>query len=64
MNRPCNYSPVKDTKKLVKQKDDHTVERLAHDFFKTAIADTNCDELEKVQLQKAITALSERLLLL
>jgi len=57
------FSPSQDQKKRLKQKENHTVERLAHDFFKTALGDTNCDELEKVQLQQAISALSERLLL-
>jgi hypothetical protein len=58
-------SPAKGitTKKRSKQKDNHSVSRLANDFFKTAFADSHCEELEKVQLQKAISALSERLLL-
>jgi len=64
MNQPCSFSPVKDPKKLTREKDNHTVERLAHDFFSAAIGDTKCEELEKAQLQQAISALSERLLLL
>ena len=36
---------------------------LAADFYRAAIGDRNTDELEKVQLQKAIGALSEKLLL-
>lgn len=33
------------------------------DFFQTAVGDSNCDDLEKAQLQNALGALSQRLLL-
>ena len=66
---PVKKSPIKAVKKhrttehRVQSKENHTELQLANDFFKTAIGDMNCEEIEKVQLQKAITALSEKLLL-
>lgn len=51
------------------EKDGLSEQQLMQDFFRTAIdfsskaTTTSTDELEKVQLQKAIAALSEKLLL-
>ena len=39
------------------------MEQLCTDFFKLAIGEGVTEELEKVQLQNAISALSEKLLL-
>jgi hypothetical protein len=55
-------SPVKVVKKR-RDKENHNEEQLARDFFQTALGDTNCEELDKVQLQNAIAALSQKLLL-
>ena len=45
--------------------DGHTEQQLVMDFFRTALESrSSCtEELEKAQLQKAIAALSEKLLL-
>ena len=44
-------------------KEGHTTERLMSDFFQAARVDPNFEQLEKKQLQEALSALSERLLL-
>ena len=47
------------------EKDGHTEQQLVTEFYRMAldVSKTNTEELEKAQLQKAITALSEKLLL-
>ena len=57
-NFSSRKSPIKKA-----TKENHTEEQLMADFYRAAIGDRNTDELEKVQLQKAIGALSEKLLL-
>ena len=63
-----NDSPQKEKKhkisSKVNQRSGQTTDRLMNDFFTTANVDQNCDELEKKQLKEALSALSERLLLL
>ena len=58
---PKKQSPVK--KKVVKDKENMTEEGLTTEMFRIAFSDRSYEELEKVQLQKAIGALSEKLLL-
>ena len=43
-------SPAKSIKKRSKQKDSHAFQQLTQDFFRTALAETHCEELEKAQL--------------
>ena len=48
---PVKKSPIKAVKKKrVESKENHSELQLANDFFKTAIGDMNCEEIEKVQL--------------
>ncbi len=59
-------SPKKQNKKHKKSyqnKDGHSTDRLMQDFFTVAHVDPNFEQLEKKQLQEALKALSERLLL-